>query len=169
VRLQSRHQRPLDRYFPDIAAAVAAQLPYGAIVDGELVAWRSGRLDFMALQPRLHSPRTAPPAHLLLFDVLADRGDDIRHLPYHARRDRLESLLAGVEAPLALVPTTVEPVAARAWLHEHIDVGIEGIVAKHLDHPYRPSRRSWRVDCTKIAPARGAGLGEETVGGVVRC
>jgi ATP-dependent DNA ligase len=160
VRLQSRHQRPLNHYFADIATAIAAQLPNGTVVDGELVAWRDGRLDFAALHQRLHSPRTAPPAQLVVFDVLADRGDDVRHLPYHERRDRLTALLTGAEGPLALVPVTVEAAGARAWLIEHTAAGIEGIVAKHLDHAYRPGRRSWRKIRTRMTA-------EAVVGGVV--
>jgi ATP-dependent DNA ligase len=160
VRLQSRSQRPLHPYFPDIAAAVAAQLHDGTVVDGELVAWRDGRLDFTALHTRLHSPRGAPPAHLIIFDLLADRGDDLRHLPYHARRNRLAALIGAVETPLALVPATDEPAGARAWLTNHTDAGIEGIVAKHLDHAYRPGRRSWH----KI---RSRTTADAVVGGVI--
>jgi ATP-dependent DNA ligase len=160
VRLQSRHQRPLNRYFPEIAAAVATQLPEGTVVDGELVCWREGRLDFTALQPRLHSPRTAAPAHMVVFDVLADHGDDVRHLPYQARRERLSILLGAAEAPLALVPATVEPAGARAWLIEHVEAGIEGVVAKHIDHSYRSGRRGWHKIRTRLTA-------EAVVGGVV--
>ena len=53
VRLQSRQQRSLTRYFPEIVAAVAA-LDADVVLDGELVVWREGRLDFTALQLRLH-------------------------------------------------------------------------------------------------------------------
>jgi ATP-dependent DNA ligase len=115
VRLQSRHLRPLRRYFPQVAAAVAAQLPDDTVGDGELVAWREGRLEFTALQPRPHSPRTSAPAHLVIFDLLAEAGDDVRQLPYQARRKRLSALLAGMEAPLAVVAATVDPIGARAW------------------------------------------------------
>jgi ATP-dependent DNA ligase len=66
-----------------VAAALAAQIPELTVIDGELVAWRDGRLDFTALQPRLHSPHRAAPAHLIVFDVLAERGEDhLRYLPY---------------------------------------------------------------------------------------
>ncbi len=49
VRLQSRQQRGLTRNFPEVAAAVGA-LDVGVVLDGELVLWRHGRLDFAALQ-----------------------------------------------------------------------------------------------------------------------
>jgi hypothetical protein len=53
VFLQSRQQRPLGRYFPEIAAGLAAQVPPGTVLDGELVVYRGGRLDFAALQRRI--------------------------------------------------------------------------------------------------------------------
>src|SRR5688572_10040212 len=52
--LQSRDLRPLDRYFPDLAAPLAAALPERAVVDGEIVIAHHGTLDFDALQLRLH-------------------------------------------------------------------------------------------------------------------
>jgi ATP-dependent DNA ligase len=54
VLLQSRQQRPLTRYFPEVAAALAAQPAPGSVLDGELVVYRTGRLDFTALQRRIH-------------------------------------------------------------------------------------------------------------------
>ena len=53
VRLQSRQQRSLTRYFPEIAAAAGA-LDVDVVLDGELVLWHQGRLDFAALQQRIH-------------------------------------------------------------------------------------------------------------------
>jgi ATP-dependent DNA ligase len=53
VALQSRQQRPLARYFPEIAAGVA-ELTCDAVLDGELVIYRDGHLDFTALQRRIH-------------------------------------------------------------------------------------------------------------------
>ena len=50
--LQSRSRR-LTRFFPEIVGA-AASLPPGVVLDGELVVWRHGRVDFAALQRRIH-------------------------------------------------------------------------------------------------------------------
>ncbi|WP_372447465.1 ATP-dependent DNA ligase [Pseudonocardia parietis] len=53
IALQSRQQRPLTRYFPEIITALE-QLDTAVVLDGELVLWREGRLDFPALQQRVH-------------------------------------------------------------------------------------------------------------------
>src|SRR4051794_3663353 len=75
--LQSRQQRSLTPYFPEITAALAAQLPDGPVLDGELVIRRGGRLDFTALQRRIHPSAIhaarrseVAPATLVVFDVL---------------------------------------------------------------------------------------------------
>src|SRR4051812_24578578 len=54
VYLQSRDLRPLDRYFPELHEALAARLPKGCVVDGEIVIVTPTGLDFDALQLRLH-------------------------------------------------------------------------------------------------------------------
>src|SRR2546425_291116 len=54
VTLGSRNERPLDRYFPEIVEAVLSELPERCVVDGEIVLMRDGRLDFEALQQRIH-------------------------------------------------------------------------------------------------------------------
>ena len=52
--IQSRELRPLNRYFPDVHAAVLTHLPDGCVVDGEIVIATAHGLDFDALQMRLH-------------------------------------------------------------------------------------------------------------------
>jgi ATP-dependent DNA ligase len=121
VLLQSRQQRPLTRYFPDVVAGIVDQLPSGTVLDGELVIYRGGRLDFAALQRRIH-PSAAHaarrgavlPATLVVFDVLAIAGEDMRGRPYWARREHLEHLLRDVSAPLVLMPETRDLDGARA-------------------------------------------------------
>jgi hypothetical protein len=72
----------------------------------------------------------------------------------------LQQLLDGVQPPLALVPMTTDGDAARVWLTEHLDAGIEGVVAKRLDHAYSPGKRAW----SKI---RGRVSAEAVVGEVL--
>jgi ATP-dependent DNA ligase len=82
VVLQSRQQRPLTTYFPDITAAIATQIPSGTVLDGELVVYRDGRCDFAALQQRISArPRLTCAASMVVFDVLALAGRDLRGLP----------------------------------------------------------------------------------------
>ncbi|MCE3554502.1 hypothetical protein LWC33_23970 [Pseudonocardia sp. RS11V-5] len=167
VRLHSRQLRSLRRYFPEIVAAVA-ELGEDVVLDGELVVWQQGRLDFLALQERLH-PSTAgagrlaaaKPAAFVVFDLLARQGEDLRPLPWAERRRRLEELL-GTRLPhgLVLMPASADPAVGRLWMREHTDSGIEGVVAKRVDQPYCAGGRAWRKVKTRLTA-------EAVVGGVL--
>lgn len=152
-QLQSRQQRSLTRMFPEIAEAVADQLPPGTVVDGELVAMRDGRVDFTAITAGDAARR------LVVFDVLAVAGRDVRPESYRDRRARLAELLEQAAPPLALTPVTDDLQAAHAWMAETAR-GVEGVVVKHLDHAYLPGRRWW----TKV---RALDTSEAVVGGVI--
>lgn len=167
VRLQSRQGRPLTRYFPEIVAAVAA-LGEDVVLDGELVVWHEGRLDFPALQQRLHPSgaqagrlAAARPAAYVVFDLLARGGTDLRPAPYAERRRRLEELL-GTRLPhgLVLVPASTDVGVGRLWMREHTASGIEGVVAKRVDQTYRAGARAWRKIRTRLTA-------EAVVGGVL--
>src|SRR2546423_4929516 len=54
VFIQSRDEKPLNRYFPDLLDPIKAQLPAQCVLDGEIVIAKDGALDFDALQLRLH-------------------------------------------------------------------------------------------------------------------
>src|SRR5208282_3633407 len=80
VEIGSRNERPMTRYFPEVVAAIMAELPARCVIDGEIVLpdFAAGRLDFEALQLRLHpaASRVAKlaaetPAHFVAFDLLA--------------------------------------------------------------------------------------------------
>ncbi|GAA3061893.1 ATP-dependent DNA ligase [Pseudonocardia yunnanensis] len=147
MRLHSRQHRPLTRYFPEIVDGIAERFGGHVVLDGELVVCRADGLDFMALQHRLADPPHATaeaPATFVVFDVLAAGGTDLRAHPYRIRRALLLQLLDDAVPPLAVAPMTTDGHAARAWLTGHLDAGIEGVVAKRLDHGYLPSRRAWR-------------------------
>jgi ATP-dependent DNA ligase len=160
VRLDSRNQRPLLRYFPELASALE-QLPKGTVVDGEVVVVRGDRLSFDALQNRLHpaASRVAmlaeeTPAQLVAFDVLAIEGGDLRAAPFRERRERLEGLLAGYGPPWNLTPSTTDIDVARRWFDEFEAAGCDGIVAKRLDGGYVEGKRDMaklkhrrEVDC----------------------
>lgn len=158
-RLDSRNRRPLLRYFPELEEAVAA-LPSGTVVDGEVVVVTDGHLDFGALQLRLHPARSrnltlaaAHPAQLVGFDLLADRGEDLRGAPFAQRRGRLEALVADLSPPWRLTPSTTDRDEATRWFDEYAAAGCDGIVAKRLDGAYVEGERAmvkvkhrWTVD-----------------------
>ena len=98
LHLWSRNERPLLRYFPELQA-LGERLPPRSAVDGEIVIEREGRLDFDAMQMRLHPAESRVrrlsaeiPARFVVFDVLLWDGEEVWQLPLEERRDRVEAL-----------------------------------------------------------------------------
>jgi ATP-dependent DNA ligase len=104
----------------------------------------------------------ALPACLVVFDLIARKGTDFRDRPYAKRRRKLEKLLdRPLPAHLALMPMTTSTAVARLWMADHAAVGVEGVVAKRLDCPYRSGRRGgWQKIRTRTTA-------EAVVGGVL--
>lgn len=146
VELQSRHGRPLGRYFPEIVAALRG---FDAVFDGELVVRGDAGLDFGALLERVHPSATRvaqlaakTPAEYVVFDLLAAGGEDLTAQPFSARRTRLAELVAGAPPPLRLTPATDNVALATEWLDRHGGHGLDGIVAKRRDLTYQPGKRA---------------------------
>jgi ATP-dependent DNA ligase len=160
VNLQSRRQRPLARYFPEIIEATR-HLPIQRFVfDGELIIPDE---PFDTLQLRLHPAESRVrllsrqyPAQIVVFDLLADDdGHSLLERPFSERRARLEAVIRqiGKNRNFVLSKATTSPEAARGWLKQ-LGHGLDGIVAKRLNLPYRPGERAmqkyklWQtVDC----------------------
>lgn len=149
VLLQARSGRTVTGAFPDLAAAARA-LPDGTVLDGEVVVWTRGRIDFAAVQRRAAATpagardlaRTLP-ASYAAFDLLAEAGVELRSRPYTERRERLVALLAPLGPPLQAVPMTTDPDVAADWYESLRATGVEGLVVKRLDQGYPTGRRSW--------------------------
>ena len=127
VEIGSRNERPMTRYFPELADAVLANLPERCVIDGEIVVpdFKSGRLDFEALQLRIHPAAsrvrllaTQTPAHFIAFDLLALDGTDYTAVPFGERRAVLERALAAVRSPIHLTPTTADTAVAAQWFSQ---------------------------------------------------
>lgn len=140
-RICSRTGTDLTERFLDVVSAAAG---LDSVLDGELVALRGDRLAFSALASSAPSrARAGVQIYLVVFDLLAAGGQDLRKQPYQHRRDRLVELLADVAPPLQLVPMTTDPCLAHTWMDEdYAAVGIEGVVSKRLTGRYR-DRRDW--------------------------
>jgi len=148
VRIDSRNKRPLLRYFPELTEALH-QLPEGTIVDGEIVVVVDGATDFDTLQQRIHPAESrinmlseATPAELVAFDLLADRGEDLREKPFAERRDRLIALASQLEFPWHLTPQTDSEDMAQGWFNEFEPAGCDGIIAKKPDLTYQHGKRA---------------------------
>ena len=148
TRIDSRNERPLLRYFPELEPALDA-LPQGTVVDGEIVVVLDGVTEFDALQQRLHPADSRvqklsreTPAVLVAFDLLAIAGEDLRERPFAHRRAQLEALAADLDHPWHLTPSTRDVDVARRWFAAFEAAGCDGIVAKPLDGPYRSGERA---------------------------
>lgn len=147
-RIDSRNQRPLLRYFPELQVALD-QLPAGTVVDGEIVVVVDGATDFDTLQQRIHPAQSRinllsreTPAELVAFDLLADRGADLRAKPFRERRDRLMTLFEGLELPWHLTPQTDSEDVAKKWFDEFESAGCDGIIAKRPELAYEHGKRA---------------------------
>jgi len=178
VYLQSRGAKPLRRYFPEL------DLPPGRyVLDGELVILGDdGREEFDALQNRLHPAESRvkmlaaeTPALLRAFDLLAEGSHRLLAKPFSERRERLESLVAGLQGrrkatagSIELTPLQASLVKAAPWLEDG-----EGVIAKQLAAPYRPGERKGMVKVKRVRTADCVVVGwrpgkeEGTVGSLI--
>jgi ATP-dependent DNA ligase len=148
VYIQSRDEKPLNRYFPEMVEALGRALPARIVLDGELVIVQGDTLDFDALQLRLHPAASRVnllskqiPTSLVFFDLLAEGDEDLRQRPFAERRDRLEAVLAGVGAPLYLTPATSDRAVAQDWFKRFEGAGLDGVMAKPVGGGYEPNQR----------------------------
>jgi ATP-dependent DNA ligase len=148
VLLQSREKRPLNRYFPEVLDPLRQQLPARYVLDGEIVIARQGRLDFDALQLRVHPAASRvqllageTPASLVFFDLLCEGKKDLRREPFEVRRAALEELLQSAAPPVFLTPATRDRNIAQDWFHRFEGAGLDGVVAKALNDSYQPDKR----------------------------
>ena len=146
ARLVTRNGHDIAFSFPEIARALAA-LPYeGFIVDGELVVPDEvGRPSFQRLQNRAKVSRALEvrraavetPAVLYVFDLLAFEGYDLRPLPLEKRKALLEQIVPRV-GPIKYLSHFEKD--GEALYEQIVKMGLEGIVAKKADSPYRAGR-----------------------------
>jgi ATP-dependent DNA ligase len=155
LRLWSRNARPLLRYFPGLAS-LGELLPARSCLDGEIVIVRDGVLDFDAMQTRLHPAESRVrklsaeiPATFVAFDVLVWDGHEHWPEPLASRRSKLEELVRGV----VLSPCTGDRNEAIEWLDAFEAIGLDGVIAKRRDEPYRAGERTAVV---KVKPEKTA-------------
>ena len=147
--IQSRDGKPLDRYFPELREPLLQQLPQQCVLDGEIVIKLAGGLDFDALSLRIHPAASRVkmlaaqmPASVVFFDLLQVDDRDLREAPFQERRAELERVLARAQAPLHITPATREQEVAQDWFTRFEGAGLDGVMAKPLDGPYTPDKRT---------------------------
>ena len=143
LALWSRNGRPLLRYFPELRT-LGPMLPPHSALDGKIVIELGGRLDFDAMQMRLHPAESRirklsaeTPATYIAFDILLWRGEAVHERPLAERRTELEHHAKGFR----LSPISRDVAVATHWLERLEVIGLDGVIAKRLDLPYRPGSR----------------------------
>src|SRR5881296_3861489 len=159
IVLQSRDEKAMNRYFPELVAPLTATLPERCVVDGEIVIVGAGGLDFEALLLRIHPAASRvkllaaeAPASFVVWDLLALGNEDLREVTLAVRRDRLEQVLADAPPPVHLSPATRDRTLAEDWFRRFEGAGLDGVMAKRLDAPYRAGERTM----IKVKHARSA-------------
>ncbi len=144
VVIQSRGGKTLGRYFPELAFP-----PGRYVVDGEIVidGEQEGSTEFALLQARIHPAESRiarlsveTPARFVAFDLLARDDESLLDQPFVQRRLALHEI-DGLE----LTPATTDPDVARGWLGT-----LEGVIAKEIDAPYRPGKRTGMVKVRQV-------------------
>jgi DNA ligase-1 len=157
VRLYSRSGDDISTAFPDVIGDLLSRPSFAGALDGELLVLRDGRVaSFNELQQRLNRKLVSPrmmrdfPVGIRAYDLLVDGEEDIRPLPFEARRSRLEAAVARIASPML----DLSPLVSFADLEElarlRLEPGervnpddapaIEGFMLKRLDSPYLPGR-----------------------------
>lgn len=159
VDLRSRNQRPFARYFPELTTALTSLAPERFVVDGEIVILGPDGFDFAALMNRLHpaASRVAAlsretPACFIAFDLVALGETDLRQVAFAERRALLEERFSARADHFVVTAATDDEDVARRWLAASSGAGVDGVVAKRVDMPYEPGRRTM----LKVKPDRTA-------------
>jgi ATP-dependent DNA ligase len=152
VDLRSKSGQPFNRYFPEIAEALATLPARRFVLDGELVVPEGDALSFDELLMRIHPEKSRVeklardhPALFVVFDLLVDeKGKALVDQPLDQRRTALERFVERNVAAGSLVRLSPRAIArsdADEWL-QSLGTGLDGIMAKRRDLPYQSGERT---------------------------
>ena len=180
IALYSRTGDDISHTFPDMVDAALAIDEQEFVLDGELLTKDQDEIaPFTALQQRLNRKKVTPamlskfPAHIRLYDILIDNGEDIRAYSLQERRNRLEAWYARHPlrcmdlSPVLQLENKEALQAFRDGARANPQSGVEGVMLKRLDSPYiagRPrgywfkwKRNTLTLDCVLLYAQRGSG------------
>jgi len=148
ILIQSRDEKPLNRYFPELLEPLRSALPSRCVLDGEIVIVKNDSLDFDALQLRLHPAASRvnllsrqSPSSIVFFDLLCSVNRDLRGEPFHNRRAELQALVSSAPPPIHLTPATSDRSIATDWFRRFEGAGLDGVIAKSILGTYEPNKR----------------------------
>jgi ATP-dependent DNA ligase len=161
IRLGSRGQKEMQRYFPELVTALAEALPDRCVVDGEIVVAWDGALDFEVLQQRIHPADSRvqrlakeTPSSFVAFDLLVADGKNLTKRPLSERWGQLSAMvkprstaatMKSILSPktrVVLTPQTTDADEAATWFDELESSGLDGVIAKKDDLTYQPGKRA---------------------------
>lgn len=144
AELVSRSAMRVDKGFPEVTAGLERLDVRSATLDGELLVARDGQFSFSALLSRLNATAmdTATTSIFMAFDLLELDGADLVAQPLSHRRRALEQLVGSGTPGVTISPATTDREVAELWFSDFVGPGIDGVVAKRLDWPYTPGRRT---------------------------
>jgi ATP-dependent DNA ligase len=151
IDLQSKSGQSLTRYFPELAAALAAVKAPRFVLDGEIVVPEGRVFSFDALLQRIHPAESRvkrlsaeTPALFIVFDLLVDaQGEPLTGEALSARRGKLEAFAAKYlrgHRRIRLSPATTKLAGPKRWLAQ-VGATLDGIIAKRRDKPYQSGNR----------------------------
>ena len=163
IAMRSKSGQPLDRYFPEVVAALGQSSGGKFVIDGELVINEGDHFSFDDLLERIHPAASRikklsieRPATFIVFDLLVDdAGNNLTQLPLEERRKHLkvffEKHLKGLDK-IVLSPCSTDFEVAEKWW-KLVGEGLDGLVAKRLGIPYQTGNRKGMVKIKKLRSA----------------
>jgi bifunctional non-homologous end joining protein LigD len=150
VRLFTRNGYDWSHRFPLIVEAALRNRQSSFVIDGEAVLLGAdGRSDFNGLHSRQHDEEV----QFYAFDLLVSDGEDFRSLPLHLRKNNLARLLTRRVDGIFLSDFEQGEIGPDLFRHACL-MGLEGIVSKHKDQPYRAGRsKHWIKVKNRTSPA----------------
>lgn len=161
IRLGSRGQKEMQRYFPELVRALAEALPDRCVVDGEIVVAWEGVLDFEVLQQRIHPADSRvqrlakeTPSSFVAFDLLVADGKNLTKRPLSERWEQLSAMIEprstaatmksilSTKTRVVLTPQTTDADEAAGWFDDLEPSGLDGVIAKKDDLTYQPGKRA---------------------------
>jgi ATP-dependent DNA ligase len=158
IELMSKSNKPLTRYFPELAEALSDLSADRFVLDGEIVIAVKGTLSFDDLLMRIHPAASriqklsaSIPCTFIVFDLLVDEdGESLEKSSLQVRRERLEQFAKRYlkkNPMIRLSPATQDLRVARKWFH--MGVALDGVIAKRRDLAYQSGTRTGMVKIKK--------------------
>lgn len=179
LSIRSRNQKELKTVFPELQEL--KDLASNAVLDGEIIVMRDGKVDFQLLLKRMQATGSREIQHLqqkypvlyILFDVLEKDGKSLVDKPLMERKKILKETVK--EGKNVILSVSVED-KGEAYYQASIEKGLEGVMAKKKNSVYTQGNRSgsWlkikktkECDCVIFGYTQGTGKREDTFGALI--